>query len=165
MESCVAYSQVQHQKNDCLPVQSHTEDGEPHYYSTVGDQHGEGPSQPQQRIECLNRAYFDRNIVSRTDSIDSEEYAVADGSLTCNRRTFDSGYEFDFTYNSELSSSDTESQSESSQLGDIPEGNYIDPHECTWSPSTENTLNQTPRQSILRKNDSGVGEGYLTVVP
>lgn len=165
MEPCVAYMgsqlQVQQQENGSLPTQSYTDD-ETHYYSTVADPPGTGHSQPNQRIECSNRAYFDRNVVSRSDSIDSGEYAVVDGSLTCNRRTFDSGYEFDITY---TSSSDTDSQSESCQLGDLPEGSYIDPHECTWSPSTNSTYNQRARQSVLQENLRTVSEGYLSVIP
>ena len=64
VQQCLAYmgSQVQHQENECLPTQSHTYD-ELLSHFTVGNHSGEGHSQPRQRIECSNMAYFDRNVV------------------------------------------------------------------------------------------------------
>lgn len=83
---------------------------------------------------------------------------------------FDGECESDVIYIgiSELGASDTDSQSESCQLGDIPEESYIDPNECNPSPLTDNTFDQRVQESILRENlNDGrtVGEEYLTVVP
>lgn len=92
MQPCLAYtgSQVQHQESDCSPTQSYTYD-ELLPTLRVGNHPGEGHSPPQQRTEFSNRAYFDGNvIVSQYDATNtcSGDYAVADGSLICDRRIY-----------------------------------------------------------------------------